>query len=465
MSPPLVVVFLSSWVSGASAADLLLVGGRVWTGGTSVEYADIWLEGGQIRAVGLPGSLTPPASRVRVDVTGATVVPGLVDAHVHLSMNPGAAWREDSAEDRAALLDHHLRALLASGVTTVLDPAVTVSALAEMRPRIAAGPSPRYLHLGPPFSPPGGYAATAVPGFPTVADHAGVRDQVWQVAAMGGVGVKVTVEDGMYRPVWPLFSPERLREIRDAAALAGLPVYAHAMSPREQALAIEVLGASVLVHPLDRPDSEAVERVRAAGAWQMTTLSPHYALASAWGRLGVPPLDDPWYQERVPELERTTARDPRVQADFRTGLVSLLLPRFPGIPAIAASALPGRMIVRALHRQEAALRQLAAAGVPLVMGSDSGNWPMITSLFHGTSSIDELERLVHAGLDPITVLRAATVTPGEMLGLPIGKIEAGYRADLVVVDGDPTQGISALRRLRLVVREGVARAPSAWLSE
>lgn len=98
------------------------------------------------------------------------------------------------------------------------------------------------------------------------------------------------------------------------------------------------------------------------------------------------------------------------------------------------------------------------------MGSDAGNWPIIPFLFHGPTSIRELELIGLAGFTPAEALTAATRTPAEMLGLQseIGGIRVGGIADLVVVDGDPLADLTALRHLRWTVRAGDARTPAEW---
>lgn len=113
----------------------------------------------------------------------------------------------------------------------------------------------------------------------------------------------------------------------------------------------------------------------------------------------------------------------------------------------------------------AALRQLADAGVGIVMGSDSGNWPVILSEFHGPTSIRELELLSQAGFSNTEVLTTASVTPARMLGISgaQGTVEPGKIADLVVIDGDPTVDIGAMRHVRYTVRAGDARTPGEWL--
>ncbi len=113
------------------------------------------------------------------------------------------------------------------------------------------------------------------------------------------------------------------------------------------------------------------------------------------------------------------------------------------------------------------IRDLKEAGVTLVMGSDSGNWPLFPYYFHGPTTWRELRMLAESGLSPLEVLSAATVNPAKMLGLAdrIGTVEVGKIADLVVVRDDPLIDMEqAMRSLQYTIRAGVARTPDAWMA-
>lgn len=114
--------------------------------------------------------------------------------------------------------------------------------------------------------------------------------------------------------------------------------------------------------------------------------------------------------------------------------------------------LPRRLPSLSLDHARAAVRVLAAAGVPLLAGTDAGN----PGTAHGASIHRELELLVSAGLTPIEALRAATSTPARVFRLlDRGRLAPGLRADLVLVDGDPSRDITATRAIVQVWRNGV----------
>ena len=160
----------------ASAGELLIQGARLWdgTGAAPVQGVDVRVEGERITQVG--PDLPVPEGATVIDGAGATLLPGLIDSHVHLSMDPGAAWRQDTLQEHTELLRRSMAAYLACGVTTVLDPAVSEDNLKLIRELIDGGaPGPHYLTLGTPFSPDGGYPAAVVPGLPMVGSAADVE--------------------------------------------------------------------------------------------------------------------------------------------------------------------------------------------------------------------------------------------------------------------------------------------------
>src|SRR5437773_6774648 len=124
-------------------------------------------------------------------------------------------------------------------------------------------------------------------------------------------------------------------------------------------------------------------------------------------------------------------------------------------PQAPASKLPAR--------RGAAL----GAGIPIVAGSDSGNWPIDPYHFHGPTLLREIELLGHAGLPAGDALAAATRIPARMLALEneIGTVEVGKRADLVVLRKDPLRDLRNLRTIRWTIKDGVAKAPADWLAD
>ena len=445
------------------AAELLITNARLvdGTGSPPLDPASILIRDGRIARIG-KGIEAPGVALL--DAAGATVLPGLVDSHVHLGAVPGSAQRGDSPAERARLGRLHLRAYLACGVTTVLDAGIAPDSAREIQRWLAEGqPGPRFLTLGPMFTPPGGYLSE----FGSVATREDVRALMDLAESVGVVGVKVALEKG-FGPaeVWPLHTAEIRAAIREEATRRGLPIYVHGSHEDEQTLAQE-MGAHALVHIGfwdGTPSDEFVRRTAERGTYVMTTFSIMDAELARWRPER---LEDPLVRLVVPEVELATALDPQAGKALSRARMGMISPRAPGFVRsllgwwFDGDEATGGLLANALD----AARRLHEAGTPLVVGSDASNWDVIPYQFHGPSTLRELELLAELGLAPAEILAAATTVPARMLGLEaeIGTVEAGKAADLVIVDGDPLTDIRALRSIRWTLRAGLARTPREWM--
>jgi hypothetical protein len=201
-----------------------------------------------------------------------------------------------------------------------------------------------------------------------------------------------------------------------------------------------------------------------SGAYQISTLSVMDAL-----RIEFEPesLDYPLTQITVPAIVLATAQDPRsgrIHAESRVASAAGWLPA-PARRAAAAYNFSNHAIAAAVASAQRAIAAENQAGVPIVAGSDSGNAPIVPYLFHGMTTLREIELLGGAGLSSAQALTAATRTPAQMLGLAteIGTLEPGKRADLVIVRGDPLQDLRDLRNVLWTMKSGVAHTPTEWM--
>ena len=314
-----------------------------------------------------------PAGAREFDAAGATLLPGLIDAHVHLH-GP-----------------HDLDALAAWGVTTGLDmacwPAERVTTLRE-----AAGGAD-FRTPGLPAIGPGGVHAR-MPGMPKDAIILTPEDARQHVEKRVGEGVDyvkgVAEAPGEGGP-----PAEALAALIATAREHGLKTVIHADSPGAFSLAVGT-GAEVITHvPI-------VGTIRTADA----------AAMRAAGQVAVPTI-----------------------TMMETILASGLLGGDASIDHLIAS-------LATLHR----------AGVEIVAGTDANNEPGApVQVQHGESLHHEFELMALAGMSPVEILRSATVVAAQVFGLDDrGVIKPGKRADLLLVDGDPTSDISVTRAVRAV---------------
>jgi imidazolonepropionase-like amidohydrolase len=463
------LVILSIRLAGAEdlfIRDVLLVDGA---GGPAKAHVDILIAGDRIRAIEPTG--TTAATGRLIDAAGMTAVPGLIDAHVHFVAASGSSYRHDSDDVIRQLNRRHLRAYLACGVTTVLDAGAFPEIARDLQQWLAAGnPGPRYLTTGPYVRPPDGYGH---PRFGAEATPADVEAKLDLIVALGGAGVKIAFEDGFGPFGGPApFPPAVLAAVVEGSRRRKLPLYVHARTEATQAAALDV-GAHALMHgALDIMSPEElsdgfIRRLAASGAYQVTTFS----LTDTFpGLYDVRRLDDPRVRLVVPEVELDTARAPDAVRHFYVHVIGWVVPWTWEVarPWIASFALSPNRLRNALRVGQQNILREHRAGVPIVVGTDAPSpWPDAIYHFHGPQVAREIELVQEAGLSPLESIAAATSTPARMLGLEgeIGTLAAGKRADLVLVGGDASQDMRALRDVRWTVRDGVARTPEEWMRE
>ncbi len=404
-----------------------------------------------------------------LDVAGSTVIPGLIDAHVHVTAVPGADVRGDAPERRRALRREQLRSYLACGVTTVLDAASEIEAAREVRAWVDSGhASATVLTLGPPIAARGGYMSGMNPEL--AVGSADDLDRVFDaIERAGAIGAKVPIERGFGSDaVFPIHPPSVRDAIRSKAAQRHLPIYVHASDEAEQTIGLD-MGAHALAHlnfAGGGPSPEFVARIARVGTYVVTTFSIIDAGLVRWHP---DRMDDPVVKRAVPMIEQQTAQSAEAWSTRDALELGFAYPRLPHLALrVLARLNPPREPpeVAALAANLRAAKRLHDAGVPIAVGSDAGNNSLL-SQFHGTSTLRELELLAEAGVPTTEVLAAATRVAAEMLGVSAdtGTVERGKRADLVVLGGDPLADVHAIRAIRWTVKGGVAHTPEEWIQQ
>ncbi|MER6952549.1 amidohydrolase family protein [Streptomyces sp. NPDC000618] len=386
---------------------MLITAGRVLTdSGTYLEDGAVLVEGDSIAEVGPRTQFTDRAGTdgIHLAFPDATVVPGLIDAHVHLVFDGGgdpvAALHESS--DEKLLQDMRQRAaqLLSSGVTTVRDLGDRNGLALRLAAEISRGsaPGPRIVSAGTPATPPGGHCHFLGGEVSGVAE---VRELVRRNLAGGAGVIKAMVTGGGLTKEGPKswqsqFSAEELQALVDEAHQAGVPVAAHAHGADGIAAAVEA-GVDTIEHctwmTADGFDlrQDVLKKIIDQGIAICPAVSPHWQMLPRF-----------FGEERAAEM---------------FGLV----------------------------------REMAEAGAKLIAGTDAG---VQRAGFDGL--VPALAFYEHLGLPNSKILDMATTDAAEGLGLgdKTGRIAPGLRADLLVVDGDPLADLGALRQIRTVIAAG-----------
>ncbi|HPA96859.1 MAG TPA: amidohydrolase family protein [Thermoanaerobaculia bacterium] len=417
-------------VPPAGPAAFVIRGARVFDGERLRPPADVVVRDGLVTVVGRAAGRD--AGLPLVDGTGHTLLPGLIDAHVH-------AWGEAR------------RDALRFGITTVIDmfgDHRLLSEAARQRASLAAMTEADLLGAGTLATVEGGHGTQFGMPLPTLARPDEAPAWVAARRAEGSAFLKLVREDlHVYAEGarMPTLDDATARAVIAAAHAEGLRVWVHA-SAQEAARASLRDGADGLAHVWqDTPaDAAIVALARERGAAVIPTLS----VIAAFG-----------------DTRQGLERDPRLAPWLTSAQVQQLAApvgwRSEGAGAARhdddhAGATPARDLLRNARES---VRRLHAGGVAILAGTDAGN----AGTAHGASIHGELALLVEAGLSPAEALAAATSAPARAFGLDDrGRIAPGLRADLVLVEGDPTADITATRAIARIWKNGwpVDRAPA-----
>ncbi len=388
---------------------------RVFDGENVLERANVIVRDGLIAAVGADAAI-PPGLEV-IDGSGKTLLPGLIDAHTH-------NWG-DAAKDALRL-----------GITTELElmgqPA-QLSAHHRHRASTEWHDGADVFSSGAAVTVPHGHGTQFGMPVPTLEADDDVTGFVQARVDEGSDVIKLMVDDfhaygGSHRI--PTLSPAQEKAAISAAQGLGKPAIVHVAAQADARRVIEH-GADGLAHMfIDTiADDDFVSIAWQRKAFVIPTLSVLATMARS--EVNAALADDAVLKARL---------TPAQQASLR----ALFPDSFPAQP-------------QALDNAIESVRRLHAAGVDILAGTDAGN----PGIAHGASLHGELVLLVRAGLSPREALRAATALPAKRLRMgDRGRIATGSRADLLLVDGDPTRRIEDTRRIVAVWKNG-HRAPDA----
>ncbi len=385
---------------------------RVFDGERVIDKAHLLIRNGRIAEVG-PQVTVPEAARV-VEGRDRTVLPGLIDAHVHAYGNA----RADA---------------LRMGVTTLLDmfrPPTDQALMISQRESLLATKQADLFSAGYLATAKGGHGTqyglpVPIPESPETADE-WVRERLEE----GSDYIKIIIEDGAsWGQPLPTLSPDMVEALVDAAHASDVLAVAHVSTQSAARMAV-LAGVDGLVHLFaDQPVDQAfIEMALQAGIWIAPTTP---VLAASHGQPVPGWLTGGQHaRNRITQPQRTMLAQSSPGSSMRSASWPVVLEN---------------------------IRKLHAAGVPLLAGSDAGN----PGTAHGPSLHHELALLVEAGLTPLEALRCATSIPARKFGLDgRGCLQPGCRADLVLIDGNPLDDIRHTVRIDAVWKNGLRQEES-----
>lgn len=371
------------------------------------------IEDGKIVSSGAASEIKTPTDAVRIELPNATVLPGLIDAHTHLTMDPRFGYDTLAiSAPRATLIGaKNARLTLFAGFTTVRNVGARDFTDVALRDAINAGdvPGPRLLVSGPALSITGGHCDNNMLPFEYHATGDGVADgipavqhKVRENIKYGSDLIKVCATGGVLslgdNPQHSQYTLEEMKAIVVEAHRLGRKVAAHAHGAEGIRWAAEA-GVDSIEHG-SYIDDAAIAAMKEHGTYLVPTLY----------------LGD-WM---IDNAEKTH--------------------------------LPPPLLAKAQEVIPAARKNIAhafASGVKVAFGTDAAVYP------HGMNA-HEFAVMVRLGLTPLQAIQAATINAAELLGWSgkVGTLERGAWADIVAVDGDPVKDVTTLERVKFVMKGG-----------
>lgn len=391
---------------------------RVFDGENLVFRANVLIQDGKIARLG--EDVPAPSGAIVIDGSGKTLLPGLIDSHTHIK------------EER-----NLIQALMA-GVTTEMDlgwdPAISNRLKDSVREGRFIGAD--LFMAGELATAPGGHGTEFGRAVPTLTQPEQAESFVAERFSQGSDYLKIVYDDGRgYAPgMFKSISKDTLNALVKAVHARKKITTVHVQS-KSEAMDVIQSGADGLAHIFgdELPDDAFKKAALKNHTWVIPTLS----ILNIFGNRGIGPTlqDDPSLRALISPSDAITLRQ--------------FMPLPPNTKfrySIAA----------------ASVKQLSDIGVPILAGTDVSN----PGVMYGVSLHEELQLLVEAGLKPIDALRAATSVPAKCFRLSDrGRIAPGFRADLLLVDGNPAKNIKDTRKIVEVWKAGQVVDRSAFIAD
>jgi imidazolonepropionase-like amidohydrolase len=395
-----------------------------------------------------PDTGEPPAELHVVDLRNATVMPGLIDAHLHVT---GSSACTPGVGVGLGQIVRNLHALVAGGITTAADLAEPLDVALGVRGWVgtARHRGPRLLVAGPMLTTSGGYLTDLLHGELVERGMVQVTDSpeqaiahVQELAEAGVDLIKLGMQEYNYsREPLKLPSAETVCAVVEEAHRQELRAVIHATTNATYKLAIDCK-ADAIVHGCLEPLEPSLPPLVAAR--QMSVAPTIYVFeAPLAGAVNAGVL-------KTPGAARVLSDEVRADLESYQKAAAAAGDKLPD--NAFAKNLTHEVVSVAAANNRANTATLHALGVPLALGTDAG----FCFGFVGEPG-HELRRLEMAGLPRPKIVEAATSGSARLIGLgdAIGRVAVGYRADLIGVDGDPYEDLAALEKVRTVIIDGV----------
>ena len=399
-----------------SPNTVIIRAGRLFdsVAGRMLDKPVVVVRGDKIDSVSTGNPPSIPGAKT-IDLGDATLLPGFIDAHTHLTMDAGTGGYDSLgiSTPRAALIGaKNARLTLLAGFTTVRNVGAQGYADVALRDAINAGDviGPRMQVSGPPLGITGGHCDNSLLPFEFHYSAEGVADgteevmhRVREVIKYGADVIKFCASGGVFskgdNPLLEQYSPEEMQVLIAEAHRLGRKVATHAHSAISIKDAVRA-GVDSIEHGIFL-DQEGIALMKEHNTFLVPTTYPLF-----------------WFEEHESQMH---------------------LP--PWVVEKAAIIIPAakKNMANAFH-----------SGVRIALGTDAGVYP------HGLNG-GEFWSMVQLGLPPVRALQAGTVNAAELMGWSdrVGAIRAGMFADMVAVKGDPLSDVRLLQHVQFVMKDGV----------